>query len=319
MTDEVDTEARAALPPCRIVGLGASAGGLLPLAQFLAQVPTASGLAYVVVQHMDPTHKALLADLLQRATAMPVQEVGEAMPLHADHVYVIPPAAEITVAGGLLHVAEPSQPRGQRLPIDVMFSSMARELGNRAIGVVLSGMGADGTAGLQAIKNQGGLTLAQQPESAQFDAMPRSAIAVACVDIVGLPAELPARILANIGRRPPGAADGDDSAVLDEILAVLHAHTRRDLALYKSLVSFFGPDDAQRLWSALADLAAGRTPPPLALGLSPRDGGTRQIQAHLSQDPAGAGQALVVLAVRDEAAEVAWHRGGRRSSSASAS
>jgi two-component system, chemotaxis family, CheB/CheR fusion protein len=101
-----------------------------------------------------------------------------------DTVYVIPPNAELTILGGALHLAKPSEPRGQRLPIDVLFSSLARELGGRAIGVVLSGMGSDGTRGLQAIRMQGGLTLAQQPESAQYDSMPKSAIAAGCVDII---------------------------------------------------------------------------------------------------------------------------------------
>lgn len=230
-------ETVCAAPP--IVGLGASAGGLEPLSQFLARVPPASGLAFVVVQHLDPSHKALLAELLQRGTAMPVREVSGPTPVLADHVYVIPPAAEITLIGGALHLAKPSLPRGQRLPIDVMFSSLARELGERAIGVVLSGMGADGSAGLQAIKSRGGLTLAQLPTSAQFDAMPRSAIAAGCVDIVALPSDMPAHILAVLvqPRLPAGAAGAatdDDAAALERVLALLHAHTRRDLALYKS-------------------------------------------------------------------------------------
>jgi two-component system CheB/CheR fusion protein len=231
----------------RIVGLGASAGGLEPLEQFLAQVPASSGMAYVVVQHMDPTHKAMLGELLQRASALPVQEVSESLPVQADRVYVIPPNAEMTVAGGLFRLTEPSQPRGQRLPIDVLFSSLARELGDRAIGVVLSGMGSDGTLGLQAIQSQGGLTLAQQPESAQFDSMPRSAIAAGCVDIVALPGEMPQRILGVAGLRAPTdvarvAADEAGHGALGDILALLHEHTRHDLAQYKpnSLVRRIG-------------------------------------------------------------------------------
>ncbi len=223
----------------RVVGLGASAGGLEPLEQFLAGVPAASGLAYVVVQHMDPTHKTMLGELLQRATVMPVHEVANAQRIEPDVVYVIPPNAELTVFGGTFHLATPSQPRGRRLPIDVLFSSLARELGERAIGVVLSGMGADGTLGLQAIKSQGGLTLAQQPASAQFDAMPRSAIATGCVDIVALPAEMPARILAVTGVQPAGAVPPADSAAnsaaaLGSVLGLLHQHTRHDLVPYKS-------------------------------------------------------------------------------------
>lgn len=235
------TAAAVDMPP--VVGLGASAGGLEPLVQFLACVPASSGLALVVVQHLDPTRKALLAELLQRATVMPVREVAGPTPVQAGHVYVIPPGAEITLTDGALHVAEPSQPRGQRLPIDVMFGSLARELGERAIGVVLSGMGSDGSAGLQAIHARGGLTLAQLPASAQFDAMPRSAIATGCVDVTGLPAELPARILAFVGRlrqpagpaAPPAATPtDDDAAALARILALLHAHTRHDLSPYKA-------------------------------------------------------------------------------------
>jgi two-component system CheB/CheR fusion protein len=223
----------------RVVGLGASAGGLGPLEQFLSHVPVASGLAYLVVQHMDPTRKTLLVELLQRATSMPVHEAVEAQPIRADNVYVIPPDSELTVLSGALHVAKPAEPRGQRLPIDVMLASLARELGDRAIGVVLSGMGSDGTEGLQAIRSQGGLTLAQQPESAQFDAMPKSAIDAGCVDIIASPADLPARMLAVTGQRrlhesPPTDSVADAPAALDTILARLHEHTRHDLALYKS-------------------------------------------------------------------------------------
>lgn len=178
----------------RFVGLGGSAGGLQALEQFLANVPAGSGLAYVVVQHLDPTHKAMLAELLQRATPMPVREATESMRVEPDVVYVIPPNSELSVLRGLLHLADPAQPRGMRLPIDALFCSLAREQGGQSIGVVLSGMGADGTVGLQAIKAQGGLTLAQQPESAQFDSMPKSAIAAVPVDIIALAAELPKRI-----------------------------------------------------------------------------------------------------------------------------
>ncbi len=222
-----------------IVGLGASAGGLGPLEQFLSNVPAASGFAYLVVQHMDPTHKTLLGELLQRATTMPVHEAVEGKRIEPDSVYVIPPDAEMTILAGALHLAKPAEPRGQRLPIDVLFGSLARELGDRSIGVVLSGMGSDGSQGLQAIKAQGGLTLAQQPESAQFDSMPRSAIASGSVDIVALPADMPRRISSIVGAQPPSDLPPAEppelaSAPLEAILALLHQHTRHDLTLYKS-------------------------------------------------------------------------------------
>ena len=222
----------------RIVGLGASAGGLEVLEQFLANVPAASGLAYIVVQHLDPIHKAMLAELLQRATAMPVQVAAQSMRVDPDNVYVIPPNSELTVTGGKLHISPPIQPRGMRLPIDVLFSSLARDQGERAIGVVLSGMGSDGTLGLQAIRVQGGLTLVQTPGSAQFNSMPVSAIKAGVADIVALPAEMPQRILLVTSARDAGSArldeaEGSDSHALSTILNLLRERSKHDLSPYK--------------------------------------------------------------------------------------
>jgi two-component system CheB/CheR fusion protein len=223
----------------RAAGLGASAGGLLVLEQFLAHVPPLSGLAYVVVQHLDPTQKAMLVELLQRSTAMQVVEAVDTMRLEPNVVYVIPPNKEMTVAGGLLHLAEPVLPRGMRLPIDLFLSSLARDQGELSVGVVLSGMGSDGTLGLQAIKSQGGLTLAQLPESAQFDSMPRSAIDAGCVDIVGLASELPERILRIIEERNgdselPEEDDDAGAQALGSILRLLRARSKHDLSDYKT-------------------------------------------------------------------------------------
>ncbi len=226
-------------PGPRIIGLGASAGGLEPLQQFLSGVPEASGFAYVVVQHMDPTHKAMLGELLQRATSMRVLEACDMQPIESDVVYVIAPNSELTVRGGVLHAEAPSQPRGQRLPIDAFLSSLAREFGDKAIGIVLSGMGSDGTQGLQAIASQGGLTVAQQPDSAQFDSMPTSAIAAGCVAIIALPADMPSRILSVAGAQQPPASPAPGQAedavpALDAILELLHQRTRHDFSPYKS-------------------------------------------------------------------------------------
>jgi two-component system CheB/CheR fusion protein len=222
----------------RVVGLGASAGGLEALQQFLANVPPASGLAYIVVQHLDPTHKAMLTELLQRSTAMPVHEATGSMRVTRDTVYVIPPSTELTLVGGRLHLAEPAQPRGRRLPIDVLFSSLARDQGERAIGVVLSGMGSDGTVGLQAIKGAGGLTFVQEPTSAQFDSMPKSAIDAGACDIVAGAEELPRRILLVAAKHPvtaPGSAgtDEDSEQSLKVILGLLRERSKHDLTLYK--------------------------------------------------------------------------------------
>jgi two-component system CheB/CheR fusion protein len=225
-------------PPTRIVGLGASAGGLEALEQFFGNVPTDSGLAYLVVQHLDPTHKAMLAELLQRVCAIPVREATATARVEPNVVYVIAPNCELTVKGGALHLEQPGEPRGLRLPIDVLFSSLAREQGERAIGVVLSGMGADGTLGLQAIRGQGGLTLVQQPESARFDSMPRNAIAAGACDVVATPAELPQRILAFIAtqlvKKDLPVNNGADAAQsLARILDLLRVRGKHDLTQYK--------------------------------------------------------------------------------------
>ncbi len=232
-----------------VVGVGASAGGLEALEQFFARVPVRSGLAYIVVQHLDPTQKAMLAELLQRVTSLSVQEAGEQMRVEADHVYVIPPNTELSLAQGTLHVMPPTEPRGMRLPVNVLFSSLACDQGAAAVGVVLSGMGADGTLGLMALKAVGGLTVAQEPSSAQFDSMPRSAIAAGCADIVALPADMPERILACIasdaaGKLPvadPGHDPGPSEAPVDPpinpmvtIFGLLQQRTRHDFSLYKS-------------------------------------------------------------------------------------
>jgi two-component system CheB/CheR fusion protein len=178
-----------------IVGIGASAGGLDPICEFFVTVPKASGMAYVVVQHLDPVHKGMLPELLQRVTAMPVAEVADGMAVEADHVYVIPPNQDLGLEAGCFVLLEPSGPRGQRLPIDNFFRALAVHHREQAIGIVFSGMGADGTEGLKAIRDAGGLTLAQLPASARFEPMPASAVAAEVVDIVALPSEMAARVL----------------------------------------------------------------------------------------------------------------------------
>jgi two-component system CheB/CheR fusion protein len=177
-----------------IVGIGASAGGLDPICEFLASVPASSGFAYVVVQHLDPLHKGLLPELLQRVTEMEVQEVEDGMPVRANHVYVIPPNRDLGFEDRAFAVLPPSGLRGYRLPIDNFFRALAVHAREQAVGIIFSGMGADGTSGLGAIRDCGGLTMAQLPASARFDPMPVSAIAADVVDVVALPAEMAARV-----------------------------------------------------------------------------------------------------------------------------
>lgn len=235
-----ENPARSRQVATHIVGIGASAGGLAPIEAFLAQVPPSAGMAYVVVQHLDPTQQALLPQLLQRVTTMPVHEATHRMRIEPNCVYVIKPNTELKVANGTLLIGEPVEPRGMRLPIDVLFSSLATDQKERAIAVVLSGMGSDGTLGLQAVKAVGGLSAVQQPDTAQFDSMPASAIASGCADIIAPPEELPGRILAYCGRiLDPNVAAMDESRPtiqaepVTRILDTLQRKTRHDFSPYK--------------------------------------------------------------------------------------
>lgn len=221
-----------------VVGIGTSAGGLIALEEFFSHVPPNSGFVYVVVQHLDPTKKALLPELLQRVTTMTVQSARHNEVLKPDHVYVIPPNRELTLQHGKLYLAPPTEVGGLRLPVDVLFHSLAQEYAEKAVGVVLSGMGSDGALGLQAIKRGGGFTLVQQPESAQFDSMPRSAIKLECVDVVDLCQALPQRIVdfskgSQTGIHAVVTGPEPDAGPLNEVLGLLRKRTRHDFALYK--------------------------------------------------------------------------------------
>ncbi len=222
-----------------VVGIGASAGGLEALEQFLRGVPPGSGMAFVVVQHLDPTHTGMLPELLQRATPMPVVQVSETVAVRADTVYVIPPGHDLALLHRNLHLLEPHAPRGLRLPIDFFFRSLAADLAEKSIGVVLSGMGSDGTLGLRAIKEKGGLALVQDPASAKFDGMPRSAIGTGLADIVAPADELPERIIAFVRHLPPAAAPEEPAVEpgagtdFGQVVILLRARTGHDFSLYK--------------------------------------------------------------------------------------
>ncbi len=230
-----------AVRPFPIVAIGASAGGLEALEQLLGHVPAGSGMAFVVIQHLDPTQKGMMPELLQRATLMPVAQARDRMKIKPDCVYVIPPNRDLSVLHGSLSLLEPVAPRGLRLPIDFFFRALADDRRENAIGVILSGMGADGTLGLRAIKEHGGLVLVQEPATARFDSMPRSAIDAGLADIVAKAEELPQRILDTLRRSPrvvPGLAtpDGETAAqksAFDRICILLRARTSHDFSLYK--------------------------------------------------------------------------------------
>ncbi len=220
-----------------IVGIGASAGGLEALEQFFRSVPDASGLAYAVVQHLDPTHKGILPELLQHATSMKVMQVKQNTKVQPDCVYVIPPNKDMSISNGEFKLAKPASPRGLGLPIDLFFRSLAINCGQQSVGVILSGMGSDGVLGLQAIKEVAGIVLVQDPTTAKSDGMPRSAIDTGLVDIVALAEELPAKIVAFLQRANKDIAqmllNNKDKNSLGDIIVLLRAYTGHDFSLYK--------------------------------------------------------------------------------------
>ena len=148
-----------------IVGIGASAGGLEAFEQFFRNVSSDSGMAFVLVQHLAPDHKSILTDLIRRYTRMQVFEVEDGMTVLQNCAYIIPPNRDMAFLNGALQLMQPAAPRGQRLPIDFFFRSLAQDQHERAIGIVLSGTGSDGTLGVRAIKDEGGMVMAQNPES----------------------------------------------------------------------------------------------------------------------------------------------------------
>ena len=221
-----------------IVGVGASAGGLEALEQFLGGVPPDSGMAFIIVQHLDPTQKGILTELLQRATGMKVIQVRDRLQVQPNCVYVIPPNKDMSILHGFLYLLEPAAPRGLRLPIDFFLRSLAQDRQERSVGVILSGMGSDGTLGLRAIKERAGLVLVQEPTTAKFDGMPRSAIDAGLADIVALAGQLPGKILAYLQRSPlivhtEVVLDDKAQSALEKAVILLRAHTGHDFSLYK--------------------------------------------------------------------------------------
>jgi two-component system CheB/CheR fusion protein len=221
-----------------IVGIGASAGGLEALEQFLKQVPKECGLGFVVVQHLDPTHKGILVELLQRNTNMEVVQIKDRIKIEPNHVYVIPPNKDLSILHGVLHLLEPAAPRGLRLPIDFFFRSLADDQHEHSIGVILSGMGSDGTLGLRAIKEKAGAVFVQTPASAKFDSMPRMAIDAGLADVVAPAEELASKIIAYLKHVPlitkteQGIAEKDQSD-LEKIIILLRGQSGQDFSLYK--------------------------------------------------------------------------------------
>ncbi len=222
-----------------IIGIGASAGGLEALELFLKNLPPAPGMAFVIVQHLDPTHKGIMAELLQRATPMPVSQITDNLKVEKNHVYIIPPNTDLTLFHGVLRLLVPVKPRGLRLPIDFFFRSLAEDLAELSVGVILSGMGSDGMLGLRAIKEAGGSSFVQNPETSKFDGMPSSAINSGLADVVAPAEEIPKKILDYFKHFPyqhsysQFTLQDKMQSGFDKIMFILRSRTGHDFSLYK--------------------------------------------------------------------------------------
>ena len=225
-----------------IVGIGASAGGLEALEQFFSHMPRESGMAFVVIQHLDPTHKGIMPELLQRTTEMPVFQATDNLKVRPDCVYVIPPNKSLSLLNGSLFLFEPLETRGLRLPVDFFFRSLANDRKEKSIGIILTGMGSDGSQGLKAIKEKNGIVLVQTPATAKFDSMPRNATEAVIADIVAPVEELPQKLI-NFLKFIPSIVSGleiDDknNSNLDKIIILLREKCGHDFSGYKKNTLF---------------------------------------------------------------------------------
>jgi two-component system, chemotaxis family, CheB/CheR fusion protein len=220
-----------------VVGIGASAGGLQACRKLVNALASGTGMAFVLVQHLDPTHESMMVDLLSEHTAMRVRQATDGMKLERDQLYVIPPGTYLSVSDGVLHLSQPQARHGARLPFDFLLHSLAEAYGARAVCIILSGTGADGSLGLKAVKEKGGLVIVQDPAEAGYDGMPRNAIMTDAVDLVLPVAEIPAALVAYDRRVAPAPfqVDAEDAAAdwLAEIIDLLRTKTPHDFRLYK--------------------------------------------------------------------------------------
>ncbi len=225
-----------------IVGIGASAGGLEALEQFFENMPKDCGMAFVIIQHLDPSRIGIMPELLQRITSMKVVQVIDRIKVNPNCVYVIPPNKSMSMLNCALHLFDPVESHGLRLPIDIFFRSLAEDRLEKSIGIVLSGMGSDGSLGLKAIKEKNGAVLVQEPTSAKFDSMPRNAIQSIVADIVAPANELPSKLIKFLQFIPAPKNDLDKEVVnksnLEKIVILLREQSGHDFSLYKKNTLF---------------------------------------------------------------------------------
>lgn len=223
-----------------VVGIGASAGGLRALEQFFRHLPDETGMAFVIVQHLAPNYKSELAMLLQRHTSLEVQQITDGLAVHPNAIYVIPPGQELSLEGEVLRLTQRGPHSRSRSPIDVFFHALANELSERAVAIVLSGTGTDGTNGVKAVKENGGFTMAQEPTDAEYDGMPKSAIGTNCIDLVAPATELAERLVSYrqsvLKVQFPQLAESlanSDTDILQRILVQLRERVGHDFTNYK--------------------------------------------------------------------------------------
>ena len=222
----------------RIIGIGASAGGLEAIEQFFKNMPSDTGMSFVVVQHLDPSGHSSMPEILSRFTAMPVQVVSDGLKVIPNSIYLIPPGVSMSIEKGSLFLREPVQPPGLRLPIDFFFRSLAEEKGPAAVCIILSGTGTDGTLGLKAVKAAQGVVFVQDPKSARYDGMPRSAIDTGLADFILKPDQMPAKLIEFVGHLALNGTrlgTGKDETVepLQRIFSILLTRTGHDFSRYK--------------------------------------------------------------------------------------
>lgn len=224
--------------PFYIVAMGGSAGGLEAFEQFFSVMPPDSGLAFVIITHLDPDHKGIMPELIQRTTKMKVFQVTDGMKVRPNSVYIIPPKMDMSILHGTLHLLEQTVPRGVRMPIDFFFRHLADDQQERSIGIILSGMGTDGTLGIRAIKEKLGLAMVQEPNSAKYDGMPLSAIACGIVDYIAPAEELPVKLLRYVKHtlklpQTGLTVPGKTLSAIQKICILIRAKTGHDFSLYK--------------------------------------------------------------------------------------
>lgn len=220
-------------PNC-VVGIGASAGGLEALQQFLTFLPGNTGMAFVIIQHLAPNHKSMLVDILGKYTVMPITQVRDGMVVERDHIYMIPPKYNVEIEGDTLHLKEYDFSKINH-PVDIFFRSLADSYENRAVAVILSGTGSDGTNGIRSIKEKNGVIIVQTPESAKFDGMPRNAISTGFVDLIQNPDSI-AREMAHISASLITAEQRlqvQDHDLMSQIFSILKSVTNINYAYYK--------------------------------------------------------------------------------------